>query len=233
MGTIWRIIGGYIRIIRDVNDSIQLLYEVFAGYPKPKDFPTCECCVSDQQMRALLKRKLHELTIEELSGYVMGVFLTVGSVADFKYFLPRIIELVTTRDWLADLEPEIALERLRLAGWDEWPERERSAVLRVLEEKYSSLLNDEDSDSFEIDGWICALGQCVPDITPYLDQLLGSSHVLDFVERNFKSWQVGEELANPFWRENAPENAARVLAWLNSAEVKRLLSEEYGMVFHD
>lgn len=214
-----------------MNDAIRSLYEAFAGARKPKHFPTCECCVSVQEMRGLLKGKLTELTGEELSGYVMGVFLTVGSLADFKYFLPRIIELALN-DELSLFEPEIVLSRLRLAGWDEWPEHERAAVLRVLNEKLSSLLSDEDSDSFVIDGWICALGCCVSDITPYLDQLLGSTHVFDFVESNFKARQERGELANPFWR-GAPENAARVLAWLNSAEVKRLLSEEYGMVFRD
>ncbi|HEX2268276.1 MAG TPA: hypothetical protein VHH35_02005 [Pyrinomonadaceae bacterium] len=211
-----------------MNDSIRLLYEVFADIRKPKDFPACECCLSDHQKRVLLNGELSKLSAEELDPYVIAVFLTTGSVADFKYFLPRILELAIADQFLWSAES--VLGKLPMAGWNEWPERERVAVLRVLQEELTRLLKDEDSCPSSIDGWICALGCCVSDITPYLDQLLAvKHHLLSFVESNFAELQDGE-LANTFWS-HAPENKARVLAWLNSAEVRRVLSEEYGMVF--
>ena len=216
-----------------MHDSIGSLYEVFPDSQKPDDFPICECCWSDQQKRLLLKRDRRGLTADELSEYAASVFLTVGSPGDFKYFLPRILELSLNDEFVwPDLE--VALGKLRLADWYEWPESERAAVLYVLEEKFASLLQEEESYGPTIDEWICALGGCVSDITPYLDQLLKSeakSHFLSFVEWNYEDWREGR-LTNPFWSD-APDNQQRVLEWLNKAEVKRLLSEEYGMVFRD
>lgn len=214
-----------------MNESIRALYEVFAVYRKPKDILACECCWSDHEMRVVLKIRLSELSEEQLSGYAGSVFLTVGSEADFKYFLPRIFEL-SVNDEFVWPDPEVVLGKLRLAEWDAWPEHERAAVLRVVEEKFASVLGDEDSDSHTVDSWICALGRCVSDITPYLDQLLESRrHMLNFFNWNYEDLQKGK-LSNGFW-DDAPENRARVLAWLKSAEVKRLLGEEYGMMFHD
>jgi hypothetical protein len=208
-----------------VYDSIQSLYEMFAVFRKPADFPACECCWSNAEKEDLLKRDLAELSEEELSMYAADVFFTVGSVADFKYFLPRILEL-SVNDQFIWPDPEVVLAKLRLADWNDWPEHERAAVLRVLEEKFVSLLHDEGSDGQAIDSWICALGRSVSDITPYLDQLLEKGakvHLMNFIEWNY-SYLLKGELANPFWAD-ASDNRRRVLAWLNRAEVKRLLND--------
>ncbi len=55
---------------------------------------TCPCpfCVDDEEAEHLLTTPLHELTEQDLAAYSESVFLTVGGIDDFKYFLPRLFE---------------------------------------------------------------------------------------------------------------------------------------------
>jgi hypothetical protein len=96
------------------------------------------------------------------------------------------------------------------------------------------VIQSDHLDGFNIDEWVCALGQCVPDVTPYLDQLLDEAleeNLMHFVELNLTVVNEGK-LSNSFWPD-APENAARVMSWLNSRRIKQLLYEKFGMVFDD
>ena len=212
-------------------ETIAPVYAAFASYSRPRDFPACQCCLSDEEKKLLLRRQLMELGADELSRYAASVFLTVGSAADFKYFLPRILDLSVNEkfDWPV---PEVVLGKLRLADWDQWPVSERAAVINLLREKFAWLLRDEISEGADIDQWVCAFGRCLPDVTPYLEPLLDEANehkLLSFIQYNWPALEKGQ-LASAFWEE-APDNQQRVMAWLNQSRVKRLLSEKYGMVF--
>jgi hypothetical protein len=211
--------------------SIESIYEAFANYRKPRDFPACECCISNGEKKRLLDRKLRMLTADELGNYAADVFLTVGSLADFKYFLPRMMEL-SVKEEFSWPTPEVMLGKLKLADWYDWPEIERVPVLSLLEEKFARLLQDANTEGQDIDQWICALGLCMPDITPYLEPLLHEDHeskLLGVIEWNHSLFDKGK-LGNAFWKE-APDNERRVIAWLTQLRVKQLLNEKYGMVF--
>jgi hypothetical protein len=211
--------------------AIESIYEAFANYRTPRDFPVCECCVSNEEMKLLLGRNLRALTADELSNYGANVFLTVGSLPDFKYFLPRMMEL-TVNDEFSWPNPQVILGKLTLAEWYDWPENERAPVLSLLKEKFACLLQDTNAEGQDIDPWICALGRCVPDITSYLEPLLHQDHeskLLGIIEWNQSLFDKGK-LHNPFWSD-APDNERRVVAWLTQPRVKQLLTEKYGMAF--
>ena len=98
--------------------------------------------------------------------------------------------------------------------------------------KFARLLEDENADGSDIDQWVCALGRCLPNVTPYLEPLLEEANekkLLSFIEWSWSALSKGK-LASAFWEE-APDNQQRVVTWLNQPQVKRLLSEKYGMVF--
>ena len=106
-------------------EAIPSVYDAFAGYRKPADFPACQCCLSDEQKRILLRQSLMDLSADELMSYAADAFLTVGSVPDFKYFLPRILDLSINEQFTWP-DPQVVLRKLRLADWDDWPESERA-----------------------------------------------------------------------------------------------------------
>lgn len=210
---------------------INQLYAVFAKYPKPYDFAACECCMSPDEKRVLLTTPLRELTADQLGGYTADAFFTVGETPDFKYFLPRILELAVREEFLWP-DPEVVTRKLTLADWLGWPTVEKDAISDLLKAKFETLLNDPNSDGSAIDQWICALGCCLPDPTPFLGPLLRPQHqdkLLAVIEHN-GSLFTKNKLDNAFWEE-AGENEERVVRWFHQPAVKQLLSKRYGMVF--
>jgi hypothetical protein len=94
------------------------------------------------------------------------------------------------------------------------------------------LLTDPASTGSDIDEWVCALGGCVADITPYLNPLFEEAYedkLISFVEWNLSAF-TENRLANAFWREGSV-NERRVLEWLDQPRVQALLTERYGMRF--
>lgn len=59
--------------------------------------------------------------------YVSGAFLTIGDERDFRYLLPRILDLAAGEPGKF-LDPEIVLGKLQLANWARWPSSERRVV---------------------------------------------------------------------------------------------------------
>lgn len=210
--------------------EVEHLYQLFSKYKRPDTFQTCECCVSEKDKEFLLSKELASLNSEELSGYAADVFLTVGDVSDFKYFLPRILEL-SVRDEFSWPDQEVVLSKLSKGNWDSWPQEEVEAITQLLRATYEQLLQAGDDNAYEIDAWICAVGRCVPDITPYLDQLLVEGRedkLIGFVELNLAVYTKGK-LRNAFW-EKASVNEKQAISWMLQPKVKAVLTERYGMV---
>ena len=210
---------------------INQLYIVFGKYPKPYDFEACECCISADEKNTLLTAPLRELTADQLGVYAADAFYTMGEVPDFNCFLPRIFELAVRDEFLWP-DPEVVTRKLSLAQWLDWPAEEQGSVSDLLQVKFVALLNDSNSDGSDIDKWICALGRCLPDPTPFLKPLLEPQHkdkLLAFIDYN-GSLFTKNRLDNAFW-EDARENEERVISWLNQPAIKVVLSERYGMVF--
>lgn len=214
-----------------MEQLINQMYMVFGKYAKPYDFAACECCLSPDEKMSLLAIPLRELTADQLSSYAADVFFTMGEVPDFKYFLPRVLELSVKDEFLWP-EPEVVTRKLLLAQWCDWPAEEQIVIADLLKAKFATLLNDPNSNGSEIDEWICALGQCLQDPRPFMAPLLEPHHedkLLAFIECN-GSLFTKSTLDNPFW-EDARENERRVVQWLHQPSVTTLLSKRYGMVF--
>jgi hypothetical protein len=207
-------------------EEIREVYDAFATYPKPQVLEACDHCWSETHKQDLLSCRLEELTPEQLRKYAFDAFFTIGDVADFKYFLPRIFEITVSDDaWYVD--PEVVLAKLQLAEWSNWPQNERVAVESLLNKKFATLIKDPDAEGPDIDKWICALGRCVADISPYLELLLkeaSEEKLLSFMEWNQTALTEGK-LANAFWDSSA--NERRLLDWIKSQPVKASLKENY------
>ena len=88
-----------------LSDAIEALYQAFAVMPKPKHIDGCPCCIDRKETGVLLGKALRTITPEEMASYASSAFLTVGEVADYLYFLPRIIEITATEpSWWPDPE---------------------------------------------------------------------------------------------------------------------------------
>ena len=210
---------------RSVSDALVKVYRAFSGVLKPAKIPACPCCVTASEVCSLLQTPLRQLTPEQLSRYAGSVLLTSGSSADFRYFLPRILDIsLHERYWYPDRE--IVLGKLVLADWKSWPNQETQPLMALFEAAFDETMTVD--DWWDVDSWICSLALADIDVTPFLRKLMEPSALpvlIGFFERN--STHLGKgKLSNSFWKDHKA-NAAPVVAWFQSTEVQAVVMGHY------
>jgi hypothetical protein len=207
--------------------AIERLYAAFGSVPRPKAIERCEHCLSASEAGVLLGPvPLRELSADQLRAYATDVLLTVGDVADYRYFLPRIFEIACTEgfNW-PDLEPLAG--RLRVAGWSTWAAPEQAAIRGVLRACWREVLTG-DPDNWGADVVLCAIANAEDELKPYLDEwtsALGcpaaAVELRDLLHYSV-SWKGGvPRLTNAFWG----GRDAQVIAWLSGGELRAALAE--------
>lgn len=133
-----------------MSAAIEAVYRVFA-LPKPSVIEGCPCCIAKKGVDALLTNPLREITGDQLWTYVSGAFLTVGNDRDFRYLLPRILD-ISINDPVNANDPEIVLGKLKLADWQSWSVNEQAAIKALLDAWFEmALVRDLGGAD---DGWI-------------------------------------------------------------------------------
>lgn len=104
----------------------QRLYEAFENYRLSEYGTTdgaCPHCMTVDDFDQIAATPIAELTLRQASSYASAVW---PGTSDFKYFLPRLLELVEP---LIDLDQwDIVEHRLPAEGWRVCSEAERGAV---------------------------------------------------------------------------------------------------------
>ncbi len=132
------------------REAVEIVYRTF-DFPLPTVIEGCPCCISTRRTDILLTTPLREITGQTLWQYVSGVFLTVGGNQDFRYLLPRILEVSAFDPGNAN-DPEVVLGKLQLAGWRSWTPDEQSAVAQFVDAWFEQVLATDLAGADE--GWI-------------------------------------------------------------------------------
>jgi hypothetical protein len=106
----------------------------------------------------------------------LGAFLTVGGELDFRYLLPRILDISISDPGNAN-DPEIVLGKLRLAEWRLWPAIEQE-IIETFVDAWFELALTGDLEAAD-DGWsdtetesvLCGAARAGLPITPWLLRL--------------------------------------------------------------
>jgi hypothetical protein len=207
-----------------LTEAIDRLYVAFAAETKPADIHACPCCVSREQVAALLgPEDLRALPAETVADYASHAITTVGSASDFRYFLPRLLQLAVTEgfDW-PDLE--IAVGRLRLAGWTGWEPDQQRAVRDVLRALWDQTLRQHPV-SPDADTVLCAIGNAEDDLTPYLaawafllrtGDAAPAEHLSDLLNWSARVENGRWRLRNAFWN----RRDGQVSEWLAAGSTR-------------
>lgn len=205
--------------------TIDALYAAFAAVRRPTGIVGCPCCIEDKQIAVLLSRPLRALSAEELSSYASSVFLTVGDEEDFRYFVPRILEIsATDPGWWSD--PEVVARVLAEARWQQWPTAQREAVANVWDGRFTELI--EAAEGSELDSWLCALARAGFDLLPFLARLSQRPAAVLALYGWHANEIVEHRLANGFWDE-ATQGRREVIDWFHSPEISRLIIDSFGV----
>lgn len=209
--------------------AIDDVYTAFSSVPKPKTIEGCHCCIKDKEVNTLLTKPLRELTPDELSSYAFSVFLTVGSEADYRYYLPRIMDILVTESyWWPD--PEVACGSLPRAEWSKWSASERVALLRLFETNFSSLVAA--SDGGGLDSWLCGLARAEVPLQPFLNELASRpSAILALYIENANAL-MERQLGNHFWEDAYLPAMKQIVDWFYSTDINLLILKTYGVDFN-
>jgi hypothetical protein len=121
--------------------SIEKLYDTFAKYQglsKLEGSPLYDYLETwNKQLRS---KKLRELTDDDLSLFAGKVILTWGDENDYRFYLPRILEL--TAELKTPYDIWTLYSRLEDANWKTWNTEEQTAINEFTIELWNNLLND-------------------------------------------------------------------------------------------
>lgn len=133
-----------------VREALEAVYRTF-DLPPPTVIEGCPCCISTRGTDILLTTPLRRITGQALWRYVSGVFLTIGDKQDFRYLLPRILDVSVSDPGNAN-NAEIVLGKLPLAGWRSWTPNEQRVIEAFTDAWFEQALANDLAEADN--GWI-------------------------------------------------------------------------------
>jgi hypothetical protein len=128
-------------VTEELKISIERLYSTFARYPFRSTIEGCPCCVSNEDKEKLHTKQLRLLEEDDISRYAFKAMTTWGDTDDFKHYLPRIFELLSTTDFIVDTF--VVLGKLKYGNWTNWEKDEQEAVRDFLFAWWTDLLKSK------------------------------------------------------------------------------------------
>jgi hypothetical protein len=149
----------------DLQAALEAAYAVFQRYPRPKALAAAPTRNPKRVLAQLSNRPLSELTSDDIGGYMGWAMTTVGSVKDYKHFLPRILELAAQGSARVHVggDPESLAGKIAYGQFADWPADERAAIVTAFDAAWRQALSMS-PDEEESEDWLrglIALGEQV------------------------------------------------------------------------
>lgn len=116
------------------EEIIENLYSAFSCYPRPDKVMGSPISVEEGADKQLLSAPLRSVDIPD--EYLFKAMSTWGTEDDFKYFLPRILEL-----WFFSFGPygsTVFFSKIFSSGWETWTDEQKQAFEAYLLAKWES-----------------------------------------------------------------------------------------------
>ena len=210
--------------------ALEAVYAAFTQNGLKRPLVICPCCVSAEEEAVMLGTRLRELTWAQLERYLSAVFLTSGAAEDFRYFLPRLLDLTAHVKWDFQCDWEILLGKLSLGEWPTWPQRERAALTEFMQAHFEDLIAAQDARGDELDGFLCGLARGGVDLGYFLDRLSKPDADAAFFalqDVNAASLMKGK-LTNSFWKDHRPAGEP-IRQWLIGEASAARLAQRWSM----
>jgi hypothetical protein len=120
---------------REWDAAVAAAYEATREHRPEGSVEGCSHCVSVDEMRALHHTPRETAPADLVGHFGFKAMTTWGGPRDFRWFLPRILELMAT-ERVGVLWLELIAEKALSADFALWPERERAALRGMLIELF-------------------------------------------------------------------------------------------------
>lgn len=191
---------------------IEQLYSVFSKYPLAGGLRerSCDCCVTDEEIRILATIPLRELSHKELRSFMIDAISTFGDVEDYKHFLPRILELMvdSESDFIFDF---ICYEKLNYSEWETWDFNEINAILFYFLELWKKIINDENSTTKQVEEVLTLINR--------YSLLKGALDYWDTSKTHNSALFIVDGFLNNDFKDAIGKNNDEYLKWLSSEAV--------------
>jgi hypothetical protein len=226
----------------EVTEAVQNLYETFARYPRPDVIESCPCgCTKPDATAHLTAVPLRNLRFAELLDYCFSAIMTQGSVNDFRYLLPRLLQGIAEEQ--CGCNPEILFGKLSYAKWLTWPEDEIVAVRRYLRALWSKALNTFPLEEhlpafFEIETMLASIARTGESLDWYLTTWSGTAteeadqHLIQFVTMYGGDFSNGRTFTEAFWADCKPQ-AAALRRWLLRTDTLQRVTQSAHLLRSD
>ncbi len=210
----------------DLDERLAELAQAFAGYPVPTSLEASPLSEASAILTSLRSSQLQTMNAEALGYYASAALTTVGSVGDYKHFMPRILYFATADASHPGFDPCLVASKLRLADWDSWPLPERTAVANFFYAAwaYERLQNTD----FRVQswGWIAAMAMLDLQFEACLElwtRLPTANAILQLAEGGAEI--KGLQRGNGFWGSVSSRHRDCILLWMMSEKVATALVE--------
>lgn len=143
--------------------AIDQCYDAFASNPRPLALHASPLGDPVALLRTLTAKPLRELSGDEIGPYAGWALTTVGDEADYRHFLPRILEQAVRESAWTGTDPPIIAERLKIGQWLTWPSPEQHAVRALFLEAWQQALG-EHPDEVSAEDWLCGIAVLELDV---------------------------------------------------------------------
>jgi hypothetical protein len=218
--------------------ALDAAYEAFSGYPRPARMEASPARNAAKILTTLSSVPLRRLSSEQIGPYAGWALTTIGSVEDYKHFLPRILEqAVRAPEWMGT-QPSIIASKLKMANWRTWRKRETKAVLDVFAAALRHAVLGHPDDEGDASDWLCALASLGEDVLPYLREWLRGAQGNALLQIANLAMQLPtltslDEREQIFWADLSAEARAAIVTWLTSAQVSAALAGAVGIDEND
>ncbi len=223
---------------RTLSDAIDTVYDVFSRYLRPQRLEASPAKDVTRIWAMLTAAPLRQLSGEQIGPYSGSAIYSIGSVADYKHFLPRILEEASAGGAWLGTEPEIIAARLNYAAWRGWPKPEGDALLGVFYAGWRCALRQHPDTGADAESWFCALAKLGEPLEPLLLEWLEDAaggklvQLADFV-RKLNVISALESSDQIYWHDVKDEARAKVIVFLTSAAVQATLAFAEGLTHED
>lgn len=207
----------------NLRDAVNRLYSVFSVYPAPTELAGSPYKDVAGMFRNLQSAPLEELSDDAIGPYAASAILTVGGVAEYKHYLPRIIEQGVLLSAHLGPEPEIIAGRLSYADWKLWPKEEQAAIRAAFHAAWSWAVDQDFASWVRASDWLCAIALLGEPIGPVLEEWSSRPSRRAVIQAAWLGVEVEHLTSDPahsmgWWTKVAKSDQLLVVDWATNSD---------------
>ncbi|MGV1754184.1 hypothetical protein [Agrobacterium sp. CG674] len=207
----------------NLRQKLDVAYDAFARYRRPLVLNALPLRDPEMLLKQLTAKPIRLLDLGDVQEYASAALTTVGTVEDYKHFLPRLLDLATES---GVVEPEMIALKLKSAEWRAWPKNEQQS----LEEIFVLACVDafkQHTDDYLAGKWLVSLAILNIDLGRLRTDVLASNDdccALQIADLLLSDNLFASDPSERAYWENVPQTTVNeTRSWLLSEQTRSLL----------